>query len=94
MNRPKCVWIPCVWRESKGLEEDGFPEGVMMIWCDMPTPGDEILISSNGVVSADIAAEDDEGYYLESGLEWQDVDAWMPMPEPYVAQKKLEEMEK
>ena len=65
-----------------------------MIWCDMPTPGDEILISSNGVVSADIAAEDDEGYYLESGLEWQDVDAWMPMPEPYVAQKKLEEMEK
>ena len=31
-------WIPIVWKESKGLEEDGFPEGVMMIWSDMPMP--------------------------------------------------------
>lgn len=88
MNRPKCVWIPCVWRESKGPEEDGFPEGAMIACCDMPMPGDEILTSSNGFVGADIAAEDDEGYYLESGLEWQDVDAWMPMPQPYRADEE------
>ena len=47
-------WIPLVWIESKGLEEDGFPEGVMMIWSDMPMPGDEILISSNGFVDAGV----------------------------------------
>ena len=81
-------WIPLVWIESKGLEEDGFPEGVMMIWSDMPMPGDEILISANGFVDADIALEDDEGCYLDSGLDWQDVDAWMPMPQPYRADEE------
>lgn len=81
-------WIPLVWIESKGLEEDGFPEGVMMIWSDMPMPGDEILISSNGFVDADIALEDDEGCYLDSGLDWEEVDAWMPMPLPYRADEE------
>lgn len=81
-------WIPLAWKESKGLEEDGCPEGVMIACCDMPTPGDEILTSTNGYVWADTALEDDEGYYLESGLDWQDVDAWMPIPQPYRADEE------
>lgn len=80
-------WIPLVWEESKGLEEDGYPEGVMIACCDMPTPGDEILTSVNEYVLADTALEDDEGYYLDSGLDWQDVDAWMPLPAPYAAER-------
>jgi len=85
-------WIPIAWKESKGEEEDGFPKGVMITWSDMPMPGDEILISSNrnGFVDTDIALEDDEGCYLESGLDWEEVDAWMPMPPPYRADEESE----
>lgn len=83
-------WIPLVWKESKGLEEDGCPEGLMIACCDMPTPGDEILTSANGHVWADTALEDSDGYYLDSGLDWQDVDAWMPLPEPYAADEEME----
>lgn len=88
MNRPKGGWIPLVWRKSKGPEEDGAPEEAMIACCDMPMPGDEILTSANGCVWADTVLEDDEGYYLDSGLYWQDVDAWMPMPQPYRADEE------
>lgn len=32
--------------------------------------------------------EDGDGYYLDSGLDWQDVDAWMPIPQPYRADEE------
>lgn len=51
------------------------------------------MISSNinGFVDTDIALEDDEGCYLQSGLDWEEVDAWMPMLPPYRADEENSE---
>lgn len=61
--------------------------------CPMPEDGREILISTAWGVRADVACNDVDGegfvcYGLEDNDDWDGVDAWMPMPEPY---KKGEE---
>lgn len=52
--------------------------------CPMPEHGQEILISTKWGVSKDICLYDcDEGFSLDERGDWEDVDAWMPLPEPY-----------
>lgn len=56
--------------------------------CPMPQDGQEILISTSYGVSTDYCVFDctDEGmglYSLEELGDWDNVKAWMPMPEPY-----------
>ena len=77
-------WIPVKWRattDEDGIDKEEYP---LYIDCPMPNDGDEILITSkNGYVSED-TCYDDDGYYLDSGLDWvDDVKAWMPKPEGY-----------
>ena len=56
--------------------------------CPMPEEGQEILISTPWGVSKDRCEYDctDDGmslFSLEDRGDWEDVKAWMPLPEPY-----------
>lgn len=79
-------WIPVKWHEITDEERkrEGYPKDWDMSFdCATPDDGEEILITdTGGFVSMDICLIDD-GYYLDSGLDWIDVIAWMPKPRPY-----------
>lgn len=86
-KRMTLEWIPVKWIEEKRAT---IPV-VLIADCAMPEDNQEILISHNGYVTADICLIDSDGYYLDSsGYDWSEVDAWMPMPEPY---REVEENE-
>ena len=83
--KPTQRWIPIVCREATQDEKDSYftqngEELCFMIESEMPENGQEVLVSSNGYVSEDIF---DEDYYSFENHEIVDVDAWMPLPEPY-----------
>lgn len=95
-------WIPIKYRSLTTEEQKEFAEHYGSYYCDeiekvfdchMPEDGQEILLSSSWGVTKDIA-EHDVGfdgfniYGLEENGDWDGIDAWMPMPEPY---KKGEE---
>lgn len=50
--------------------------------CKMPDDGQEILVTNGEYVWFDTCFEED-GYSLDSGFDWIDITAWMPLPEPY-----------
>lgn len=80
-------WIP-IWET-----EDDYQVKVvydknknpLFLDCPMPNNYQDILIcTKNGSVQADTFYVDEDGCYLDSGLDWiKDVVAWMPLPEPY-----------
>ena len=52
--------------------------------CFMPEDQERILICTKWGVDIDTCEYDpDEGYSLEDRGDWEDVIAWMPLPEPY-----------
>lgn len=74
-------WIPVAYHIP--TREDG--EECLYAYildCPMPEEGQEILVSFNGMVDMDVCCYD-EGWYLDNRGDWTDVDAWMPLPEPY-----------
>lgn len=74
-------WIPITYHEP--IEEDGEDTRYEYVLdCQMPDEGEEILVSFNGMVDMDVCCYDD-GWYLDRRGDWMDVDAWMPLPEPY-----------
>lgn len=91
----KSEWIPIETRKPTGEERlkieriyDEFAaDETDMFSCPMPEHGQEILISTRYGVSIDTCSIDtDEGlniYELEARGDWEGVDAWMPLPEPY-----------
>ena len=91
--RPQGEWIPITCRpmteeEVKRVETYfGLPlaeEDKKCFSCPMPEHNQEILISTEWGVSKDICLYDcDEGFSLDERGDWEDVDAWMPLPEPY-----------
>ena len=69
-------WIPVKYHYIE--------DGVYPIDSPLPADGQEILITiDGGIVDYDICCVVGNGYYLESGYDWTDVIAWMPLPEPY-----------
>lgn len=80
-------WIPLKARPATPEEkEDGFPD---YMWeCKLPRPYQRVLISlcndkgKGKDVDMTSTGEDDDGLFLD-GYSWDDVNAWMPMPEPY-----------
>lgn len=91
-------WIPIKYRpmteeEKKYYEEYTDCDITEMFDCSMPEDGQEILVSTKyGTVSADICCNDDVyGCGLENYGDWEDVLAWMPMPEPYKAESENKE---
>lgn len=96
--QPKTGWIPVKWHTitDEEREREGYPkEWVNHVDCIMPEDGEKILITVKGHngqrwVEKDICYIDD-GFYLDSGYDWvEDVEAWMPLPEPYDPQESEE----
>ena len=77
-------WIPVKFRPLTDEEQKEYPDYCYMADCLMPDDGEEILVSTKyGRVEKDECGFDD-GYYLDSGYDWQtDIVAWMPLPKPY-----------
>lgn len=84
-------WIPVTYRpmdkEEREIAEREFgkltDEEALIFDCHMPEDGQEILISTEHMVSADICSRDELWIGLESHGDWDGVLAWMPMPDPY-----------
>lgn len=76
-------WTPIKIRELTEEERKENDECICFMFdCPMPEDEQEILISTKYGVEFDTCYFD-EGYYLDSGRDWDEVHAWMPLPEPY-----------
>ena len=89
-HEPK--WIPVKFRpmdsEEREYWEDQFgeelaDEDAVMFDCPMPEDGQEILVSYRKWINMDKCEIDGGCYGLEGNGDWDDVIAWMPLPEPY-----------
>lgn len=78
-------WIPVEWRELTEEEKKQYrnTDAVeYMLDCKLPEDSEEIIVTDGKRTWTDINGID-EFYYLESGNDWKDMKAWMPLPEPY-----------
>ena len=82
-------WIPVEYHEITDEErEEGFisEDIAYCLDCKLPEDGEEILITRKWkdgyIVEHDMCMVYD-GYFLESSLDWIDVIAWQPLPQPY-----------
>lgn len=91
-------WIAIKYRPLTVKERIAFAEHYGVEYCDtldekafdcpMPEDRQHILISTSWGVAEDFADNDIDGegfivYGLENNGDWDGVDAWQPMPEPY-----------
>lgn len=81
-ERPQGEWIPIKTRPLTEEEKEEYPDYSFMYDCQMPEDGQQILISTKYGVEFDTCFADD-GYYLDSDRDWEDVYAWQPLPKPY-----------
>lgn len=87
-------WIPMAKRPMTEEEIEHYFEYTDMriddaytiLDCPLPEDGQEVLTSSGGYVCVDTFCIDN-GCYFE-GVDIDDVDAWMPLPEPYNAESE------
>ena len=84
--QPKTGWIPMTMRfmteeEREHYREWSDVEGAMIFDCELPEDGQEVLVSYGGYVCVDTFCKDDGCYF--DGVDVDDVQAWMPLPEPY-----------
>lgn len=76
-------WIPVTYHEATEEEKEAYGEFPYMLDCKLPDDGEEILVcTKSGCVWTDTFFNDD-GCYLDSGYDFAELAAWMPMPEPY-----------
>lgn len=77
-NRLK--WIPITYRDADEEEqEDG---SIYMLTCPLPEENVAVLISTGHHVHIDTMCYDN-GWYFDSYGDIRDIDAWMPLPEPF-----------
>ena len=90
--QPEQQWIPVKFRpmdsEEREYWEEQFGEkpadkDAVMFDCPMPEDGQEILVSYRKWINMDKCEIDGGCYGLEGNGDWEDVVAWMPLPEPY-----------
>ena len=83
----KYRWIPVKVRPTR--EEDGIDMRKFPWFLDFPLPedGERILVSRNGYVDVDRNVINEGDCYLDSWDDWADVEAWMPLPEPYIKEE-------
>lgn len=82
---PTQRWIPIVTRkpteeEKKDYFEQNGEELCFMIVSPMPNNRQEVLVSGGGCVAEDVF---DEDFYNFENWDIQNVEAWMPLPDPY-----------
>ena len=82
-------WVPVKYHDITDEErEEGYISEDIAYWldCKLPEDEEEILITRKWrdgyIVEHDMCMVDD-GYCLDSGLDWIDVIAWQPLPQPY-----------
>ena len=85
-------WIPLIKRPMTDEEQEYYKEwsdieGAMMFNCPLPEDGQEVLVSHGGYVYIDTFCEDD-GWCDFEGVNIDNVEAWMPLPEPYKAESE------
>lgn len=94
-EQPKAgEWIPVKVRPT--TEEDDIDMVAYPWFLDFPLPdeGQEILVLWGGTVDKDTNMTDDGvSYYLDGYGDWAEVDAWMPLPEPFVFSEQLDKGE-
>lgn len=85
-------WIPVTSRpmtmeeyeENDYVREYDIPfEDAKVFTCPLPEDGQEILISHGGYVDQDIVSWEDGFIALENFEYFEEISAWMPLPEPY-----------
>ena len=79
-------WIPVKWHVilNAEREEEGIPDDIVYyLDCPMPEDGEEIIVTDGKRVWTDENSIDIVGHCLESGNDWKDIKAWMPLPERY-----------
>lgn len=90
--QPEQRWIPIKWHDctDEDREKYGFNNDIVVVFdCEMPDDNQSILVTtSHGYINQDVCYIDD-GYSLDSGWDWiDDIKAWMPLPEPYKAERR------
>ena len=76
-------WIPIKMREATREEKEKF-NCEFAYDCPIPEDSDIVLITdSDGNVTTDIFYNDVDGACFESQCDYDDVVAWMPLPDPY-----------
>lgn len=78
-------WIPIITRkpteeEKKDYFEQNGEELCYMIDSPMPDNGQEVLVSVGDYVSKDVF---DEDFYNFESHDIENVEAWMPLPQPH-----------
>ena len=80
------MWIPITKRpmteDEKQWHESCYDEAEILN-CPLPEDGEDVLITVNGRTWIDTFLRDEtDGCYFES-YDIDEVEAWMPLPEPY-----------
>ena len=89
--REQSKWIPIVRREPTEEEKEEYfeqhrEELCYMIDNQMPHNGQEVLLSGGDTVAEDIFMED---FWNFENWDIDNVEAWMPLPNPYNAEMEL-----
>ena len=90
-------WIPLITRPMTEEETEHYFEHTDMriddtyiiLDCPLPDDGQEVLVSWGGNVGIDVFIQDNEGCYFE-GVDIDEVDAWMPLPQSYKAESEVD----
>lgn len=81
-------WIPFKMRKPDPDELEEHPDWAYVLEGQLPDEGQRILVNcvyrGHEAVQQDEFYSDGDGFYLDSGYEiGTEVNAWMPLPEPY-----------
>lgn len=85
-------WIPLTKRPMTEEEREYYKEWSdvecgTILDCPLPEDGQEVLVSYGGYVCTDTFCADD-GCFFE-GVDIDDVQAWMPLPQPYKTESEV-----
>lgn len=77
----KIVWYEVKARPLTDEEKDQHPTWDMIVEGAIPDEDEEILIATkNGVFTDTCLYDYDEGFYLDSGKDWDEILAWASIP--------------
>lgn len=92
--QPEQRWIPFKTRPLTKAEKEEHPEWDGILDCKLPDDGQRILVSVSVRGHESVQYDEfytDYGSYLESGYEiGTEATAWMPLPEPYKAERRTD----
>ena len=81
-------WIPIKTRELTAEEKEEYPDITFMWDCPLPDDVQDVLITTRwGDVQLCTFCVDDKGLYFDD-MDFDDVLAWMPLPEPYTKEER------